>query len=134
MAWNEAGQNQEKTPSISTVGVDEQEKRQFEKNMEYLQALIENIRASGKPVAVLYNPLRAHVGPKAEEPPPWYDKFRHWLDHHNVPMIDLQAKWKGKEEANEYYRDYIHPNQRGNIILAKAINRFVRHQHPQICR
>lgn len=133
MSWSEAGQTQEKTPSTSTEAVDEQEKRQFEKNMEHLQALITDIRASEKPVAVLYNPLREHVGPNGGEPPPWYGKFRRRLDRQNVPMIDLQSMWKNKEGANKYYRDYIHPNQRGNVALAKVISRFVRDEYPKIC-
>jgi lysophospholipase L1-like esterase len=131
VSWSETGEGKEITPSDSMEKIGEREERQFGKNMEHLQALIGAIRTSGRPVAVLYNPVRNHVGSKGENPPPSYGSFRRWLDRHNVPMIDLQEKWKGDKEVHNYYRDYIHPNQRGNVVLARALSRFVRRQYPK---
>ncbi len=100
--------------------------RQFEKNMEHLQALVDSIRAAGIPTAVVYNPERGHVVPEGSLPPPVYERFREWIDQRHIPMLDLQARWGGEQKVRQYYRDYIHLNEQGNAVLAKQLSEFVR--------
>jgi lysophospholipase L1-like esterase len=110
------------------------ERRQFERNMEHLQALVDSIQAAGIPMAVIYNPERGHVVPEKSPPPPVYKRFRRWIDQHDIPMLDLQARWEGEQNVGQSYRDYIHLNEQGNAVLAKQLRDFVRAKELSACQ
>lgn len=107
---------------------------QFEKNMGHLNALVDSVRAVGKSLVVIYVPTRSHVASVGKPPPPVYDRFRRRIERHEIPLLDLQAQWKGNPAAEKYYRDRVHPNERGNKILAKSLVRFVRSRKMSPCR
>ena len=133
ISLKEVSEEPESTP-IRRTSMSSTERRQFRKNMEHLQALVDSIRAAGLPVAVIYNPERGHVVPGGRPPPPVYERFRKWIDQHDIPMLDLQARWEGQREVKRYYRDYIHLNEQGNAVLAKQLSEFVRSKELPACR
>jgi lysophospholipase L1-like esterase len=110
------------------------EREQFEKNMTHLGALVDSVRATGKPLVVIYVPERSHVLSGNEPPPPHYHWFRRWIERHEIPMLDLQTRWEGAPVVERYYRDYLHPNERGNKALAKSLSRFVHSREISPCR
>ena len=125
---------QNRSPRDRRASPSSSERRQFEENMDHLQALVDSISAAGIPMAVIYNPERGHIVPEGNPPPSVYEQFREWIDQHDILMLDLQARWKGKKEVGQYYRDYIHLNEEGNAVLAKQLSDFVRAKDLPACQ
>ena len=118
----------------SSPEVSEREQRQFQTDLDHLRVLVDSVRAAGKPVAIFYHPDRSSVRSEEDPPPVLYQKFRAWTENRGVPVLDMQAAWKGKSGVDRYYRDHIHLNERGNAAVARHLAAFVReHQFP-LCR
>lgn len=122
------------TPSvIYQASIFQSKRSQFQKNMNHLRALVEAVQQKGVPVYVLYVPRRGSVLPGGAPLSPLYDRFRGWIDRHNIPIVDLQVRWEGDPNVKSYYRDYIHPNERGNQAIAEAISQVVEAESLAVC-
>ena len=118
----------------SSAEVSEREQRQLQTNLDHLRALVDSVRAASKPVAIFYHPDRSSVKSKESPPPVLYQEFRTWAERRGIPVLDMQAEWAGEPGVEEYYRDHIHLNERGNAVVARHLAAFVReHRFPVSC-
>ena len=131
--WFSENVREASTSPIHRASVSRADRSQFETNMKHLGALVERIRKRRMPVAVLYVPERGSVLPGGGSPPALYDRFRDWIDRHGVPIVDLQARWDGLPNVKSYYRDYIHPNERGNQAIAESLSEVVEAERLPVC-
>lgn len=128
------GGNEDQSDPNRQVETSPRDQRQFEENMRHLQDLVDSIQAAGIPMAIIYIPERGHIVPGGSPPPPLYERFREWIDQHDIPMLDLQERWEGDRNVRQYYRDYIHLNERGNAVLADRLSTFFRSKSLLQCR
>lgn len=134
-AWTDIGEQEADSPRPEpnqSPEVTSRERDQFDANMGHLQALVDSIRKAGKPLAVIYVPERDRVTSE-NAPPPLYPRFRRWVERRDIPLLDLQAQWQGESGVREYYRDYIHPNEQGNRVLAESLGRLIRSEEIPVC-
>lgn len=99
-----------------------QQKLQFEQNMEKLRNIISLTHAEDIPVFVLYTPSRKDLLPTFNSPP-YKSEFFQLLNSLEIPVIDTHANWSSlpKDTVENYFRDKVHLNETGNQAVAELL-------------
>ncbi|NEO25407.1 MAG: SGNH/GDSL hydrolase family protein [Kamptonema sp. SIO4C4] len=96
--------------------------QQFQKNLGYLEQIIQTARQDNIPVLVLYTPNWVDVLPKPHTPP-YKPPFFRFLETNNIPVIDTHAAWSSlpPDTVKGYFRDSVHLTPQGNDAIATLI-------------
>ncbi|MFN6481884.1 MULTISPECIES: SGNH/GDSL hydrolase family protein [unclassified Nostoc] len=96
--------------------------RQFQQNMQSLEAIVKLVRAQKIPIFVLFVPELSNLVP-SNNPPKYKLEFIQQLKSLQVPLIDTEIQWSSlpKKKVETLFRDGIHPNEAGNQALANLL-------------
>ncbi|MUL37286.1 SGNH/GDSL hydrolase family protein [Gloeocapsopsis dulcis] len=99
-----------------------QQKLQFEQNMESFKNIVNRLRTENIPVFVLYTPNRADLLPNFNSPP-YKSEFFQLLKSLEIPVIDTHTNWSNLPPATvvTYFRDQVHLSVAGNQAAAELL-------------
>lgn len=97
-------------------------RKQFEQNMQLLDAIVTLVRDKQKPVFVVFTPNRADLVPSYQIPAykaEFFDRLKSW----QVPVIDTHLAWSNlpTEQVKTYFRDTVHLSEAGNQAVADLL-------------
>lgn len=109
-------------PSCDPKGERKQKpiKEQFEQNMNSLIHAIDHTLDQSTQVVILHTAERPNQKGEFTRNR-WQGRFQQIMDSLSVEVIDLHQEWNGNSDAVEWYRDYIHINERGNKEVAQRL-------------
>lgn len=99
-----------------------QQKQQFQANLESFDAIAAAVRAQNIPLFVLYTPNRRDLQPNAPEPLYKAEFFQH-LEGLGIPVVDSQKAWSKlpTETVENYFIDKVHLSVAGNNAIADLL-------------
>lgn len=96
--------------------------RQFQKNMEHLEQIVQLVRAQKIPIFVIFVPELYNLVPK-DNPHPYKKLLVNKVKSLNIPLIDIELAWSTlpKTTIETYFRDGIHPTEQANQKIANIL-------------
>lgn len=92
----------------------------FEQNMSSFKQTVQQVRNESGRVVVLHTPERSDLK-SGFYPNQWQNRFYRITDSLSVEVIDLHQEWDSEPDVEDWYRDNIHINEKGNEQLARTL-------------
>jgi lysophospholipase L1-like esterase len=98
--------------------------KQFQQNMQQLQAMVNLVRAKQIPVFVLFTPNREDLIPTPKTPK-YKSQFLQVLKELQVPVFDTHTTWSSlpTTTVDSFFIDHVHLNEAGNQAVVDLISK-----------